>query len=113
AGRDRACGHPRPGVGLPRPGTADRTPGAEQRRRAGRLPPAPLQLRGRHAHLSGAAGTCLGDASGAARTDRRASIPDRLPQIEIARGEAATVLVFRNLLPLNAADEARLAAFAD
>jgi 23S rRNA (uracil1939-C5)-methyltransferase len=41
------------------------------------------------------------------------SIPDRLPQIEIARGEAATVLVFRNLLPLNAADEARLAAFAD
>jgi 23S rRNA (uracil1939-C5)-methyltransferase len=41
------------------------------------------------------------------------SIPDRLPQIEIAVGETATVLVFRNLLPLAPADEARLAEFAD
>ncbi|NTV11562.1 MAG: 23S rRNA (uracil(1939)-C(5))-methyltransferase RlmD [Zoogloea sp.] len=42
------------------------------------------------------------------------SIPDRIPQIEIAVGEAGlTVLVFRNLLPLSKADEARLAAFAD
>lgn len=40
------------------------------------------------------------------------SIPDRLPQIEIARGQTATVLVFRHLLPLDAADETRLAAFA-
>lgn len=41
------------------------------------------------------------------------SIPDRLPQIEIAVGDGVTVLVFRNLLPLTPADEARLAAFGD
>ncbi len=41
------------------------------------------------------------------------SIPDRLPQVEIAVCEAATVLVFRNLLPFTPADEARLAAFAE
>jgi 23S rRNA (uracil1939-C5)-methyltransferase len=41
------------------------------------------------------------------------SIPDRLPQIEIAVGDGVTVLVFRNLLPLTAADEAQLAAFGD
>lgn len=41
------------------------------------------------------------------------SIPDRLPQIEIAVGDTTTVLVFRNLLPFTPADEARLAAFAD
>ena len=41
------------------------------------------------------------------------SIADRLPQIEIAVSDTATALVFRNLLPLDGADEARLAAFAD
>ncbi|MBL8448089.1 MAG: 23S rRNA (uracil(1939)-C(5))-methyltransferase RlmD [Zoogloeaceae bacterium] len=41
------------------------------------------------------------------------SIPDRLPQIEVAVGEAVTVLVFRNLLPLTPEDEAHLAAFGD
>lgn len=41
------------------------------------------------------------------------SIAERLPQIEIAVGEATTVLVFRNLQAPTAADEARLAAFAD
>ena len=41
------------------------------------------------------------------------SIADRLPQIEVAVSDTATVLVFRNLQPLAAADEARLAAFAD
>jgi 23S rRNA (uracil1939-C5)-methyltransferase len=41
------------------------------------------------------------------------SIPDRLPQIEIAVGDDVTVLVFRNLLALTAADEARLARFAE
>jgi 23S rRNA (uracil1939-C5)-methyltransferase len=41
------------------------------------------------------------------------SIPDRLPQIEIAVGDGVTVLVFRNLLPLTPADEAQLAAFGD
>lgn len=40
------------------------------------------------------------------------SIPDRLPQIEMAQGDGVTVLVFRNLLPLSAADEARLLRFA-
>ncbi|HRP97169.1 MAG TPA: 23S rRNA (uracil(1939)-C(5))-methyltransferase RlmD [Rhodocyclaceae bacterium] len=40
------------------------------------------------------------------------SIPDRLPQIEIAVGDDVTVLVFRNLLALTSADEARLKAFA-
>lgn len=41
------------------------------------------------------------------------SIPDRLPQIEVAIGDAATVLVFRILQPLSAADERRLKVFAD
>jgi 23S rRNA (uracil1939-C5)-methyltransferase len=41
------------------------------------------------------------------------SIPDRLPQVEIAVCETATVLVLRNLLPFAPADEARLAAFAE
>ena len=41
------------------------------------------------------------------------SIRDRMPQIEIAVGAHSTVLVFRNLEPLNAADEALMRAFAD
>lgn len=41
------------------------------------------------------------------------SIADRLPQVEIAIGDAAPVFVFRNLLPFSRADEKRLAAFAD
>ena len=41
------------------------------------------------------------------------SVPDRLPQIEIAIGDVATVLVFRNLEPLTASDEKQLAEFAD
>jgi 23S rRNA (uracil1939-C5)-methyltransferase len=41
------------------------------------------------------------------------SIRDRIPQVEIAAGEAATVLLFRHLLPLSAEDQARLRAFAD
>lgn len=39
------------------------------------------------------------------------SIPDRIPQIEIALGEHLTVLVFRTLQPLTQADETRFAAF--
>ncbi|MGE0874341.1 MAG: 23S rRNA (uracil(1939)-C(5))-methyltransferase RlmD [Burkholderiales bacterium] len=38
---------------------------------------------------------------------------ERMPQIELSVGEAVTVLVFRNLEPFSAADEARLKAFAD
>jgi 23S rRNA (uracil1939-C5)-methyltransferase len=41
------------------------------------------------------------------------SIRDRLPQIEVAVGEAATVLVFRHLLPLSGPDQALLRAFGD
>jgi 23S rRNA (uracil1939-C5)-methyltransferase len=41
------------------------------------------------------------------------SIRDRVPQIEIAAGEASTVLSFRHLLPLSDADQALLRAFAD
>jgi len=41
------------------------------------------------------------------------SIRNRVPQIEVAVGDAATVLVFRNLLPLTPADEAQLRDFAD
>ncbi|MBW7859836.1 MAG: 23S rRNA (uracil(1939)-C(5))-methyltransferase RlmD [Rhodocyclaceae bacterium] len=41
------------------------------------------------------------------------SIPDRLPQIELAVGDEGTVLVFRILQPLTAADEARLRAFSE
>jgi 23S rRNA (uracil1939-C5)-methyltransferase len=40
------------------------------------------------------------------------SIRERLPQIELALGEACDVLVFRNLEPLTGEDEARLRAFA-
>ncbi|MDR1853850.1 MAG: 23S rRNA (uracil(1939)-C(5))-methyltransferase RlmD [Azoarcus sp.] len=39
------------------------------------------------------------------------SIADRVPQIEIAVGENATVLVFRHLLPFSDADLKRLVAF--
>ena len=42
----------------------------------------------------------------------RLSIKERLPQIEIAVADNATVLVFRHLLPLTAQDEALLKEFA-
>ena len=41
------------------------------------------------------------------------SIADRLPQVEIAIGDEATVFVFRNLQPFSRADLKRLSAFAD
>lgn len=41
------------------------------------------------------------------------SIPDRLPQIEIAVSEHTTVLVFRNLLAFSKADAALLESFAE
>ncbi|MCX7894051.1 MAG: 23S rRNA (uracil(1939)-C(5))-methyltransferase RlmD [Burkholderiales bacterium] len=41
------------------------------------------------------------------------AIAERLPQIELAVGSRATVLVFRNLVPLAGEDEAKLAAFAE
>src|SRR6185369_5921207 len=41
------------------------------------------------------------------------SIRDRIPQVEIAAGDAATALVFRNLLPLALEDEALLRAFSE
>lgn len=41
------------------------------------------------------------------------SIRDRVPQVEIAVGENATVLLFRHLLPLTGADQALLKDFAD
>ena len=41
------------------------------------------------------------------------SIKDRLPQIELAAGEAVDVLVLRIMDPLNAEDESKLRGFAD
>lgn len=41
------------------------------------------------------------------------SIPDRLPQVEVAIGDEAAVLVFRILEPLTAEDEEALRGFAD
>lgn len=41
------------------------------------------------------------------------SIPDRLPQIEVAVSEAVTVLVFRHLLPFSAGDVEKLKVFAE
>ena len=41
------------------------------------------------------------------------SIRDRVPQVEIAVGDAATVLLFRNLLPFSEPDQALLREFAD
>ena len=43
----------------------------------------------------------------------RLSVPDRLPQVEVAVGDDAVVLVFRHLLPLNGEDQRRLREFAD
>lgn len=40
------------------------------------------------------------------------SIPDRVPQIEVAVSAETTVLVFRHLLPFTSQDVSRLAAFA-
>jgi len=42
----------------------------------------------------------------------RLSIRDRVPQVEVAVGDAATVLLFRHLLPLAEADNAQLREFA-
>ena len=41
------------------------------------------------------------------------SVPDRLPQVEVAVGDEAVVLVFRHLLPLNDRDHALFREFAD
>ena len=41
------------------------------------------------------------------------SIPDRMPQIEVAVSEAVTVLVFRHLLPFSELDLEHLRGFAD
>lgn len=41
------------------------------------------------------------------------SLRDRLPQVEVAIGDAVTVLVFRILQPLTGEDEGRLRAFAE
>ncbi|WP_341675388.1 23S rRNA (uracil(1939)-C(5))-methyltransferase RlmD [Niveibacterium sp. SC-1] len=41
------------------------------------------------------------------------SIPDRIPQIEVAAGDDRIVLVLRNLLPLSDDDVARLLAFGE
>lgn len=41
------------------------------------------------------------------------SVPDRMPQVEVAVGDAAVVLVFRHLLPLNDRDHALFREFAD
>lgn len=43
----------------------------------------------------------------------RLSVRERLPQIEVAVGEAAVVLVFRHLLPFTGEDKDFLRAFAD
>lgn len=43
----------------------------------------------------------------------RLSIRERMPQVEVALGDALDVLVLRNLEPLNEEDEALLRAFAD
>ena len=43
----------------------------------------------------------------------RLSIRERMPQIEVAAGDEAVVLVFRNLLPPTEADQALLRAFAE
>ncbi|MDR2214466.1 MAG: 23S rRNA (uracil(1939)-C(5))-methyltransferase RlmD [Nevskiaceae bacterium] len=41
------------------------------------------------------------------------SIPERIPQVEVAVGDAATVLVLRILSPITAEDRAKLAAFGE
>lgn len=41
------------------------------------------------------------------------STPDRIPQIEVAVGDNASILVFRHLLPLTEGDKKRLEEFAE
>lgn len=48
-----------------------------------------------------------------AETIDRLSIPDRVPQVEIATGDETTVLVFRHLEPLTEADQAELRALGE
>ena len=43
----------------------------------------------------------------------RLSVPERMPQVEVAVGDDAVVLVFRHLLPLNGEDRRLLREFAD
>jgi 23S rRNA (uracil1939-C5)-methyltransferase len=43
----------------------------------------------------------------------RLSTPDRIPQIEVAVGDNAAILVFRHLLPLSSQDELKLKDFAE
>jgi len=43
----------------------------------------------------------------------RLSVPDRMPQVEVAVGDDAVVLVFRHLLPLNGEDRRLLREFSD
>jgi 23S rRNA (uracil1939-C5)-methyltransferase len=43
----------------------------------------------------------------------RLSIPNRIPQVEVALGDAAAVLVFRHLEPLTGADRELLTGFAE
>ena len=91
------------GVGLPPPRAPLGALRAEEGRRAGRLPRAALQLRRRHAR----AARCCRRASSALIPPLRElvgqlSIRDRLPQIEVAVGDDADVLVFRHLMPLTA-----------
>ena len=80
---------------------------------AGRLPRAQVELRGRHRR----AATSLPQHVSDLLLPLRALIGamatrDRLPQIELAVGDACTALVLRHLEPLSAGDLAQLRAFA-
>ena len=77
------------------------------------VPPAAQQLRGRHAALRVLPPSVSELLPKLHVLIAGLSIPDRIPQIEIAVSEAARVLVFRILLPLSQGDEAALKRFAE
>ena len=116
-----AAGDPRPGLGLPAPRAAVGPPRRQEGRRAGRLPRAEVELRRRHDVVRDpAAARSRRCCRRCARWSRASRIRDRLPQIELAVGDAATasgqaahVLVLRILAPLGPADDERARAFAD
>ena len=104
--RNHAAGRLRPGMGLPPPRAAL---GALRRRRAARWSASASGARPTSPRCANA--TCCRRAVSALILPLRElvgklSIKERLPQIEVAVADNATVLVFRHLLPLTAEDEA-------
>ena len=102
----------RPRLGVPPARAAVGAPGAQERRRPGRFSRAEKQLHRGYAQLRNPAAADFRPAPALRALIAGLSNPARLPQIELAAGEAVTVLVLRILDSLSPADEDMLRAFA-